>query len=56
VNDAGDMATTKSVLTKLLEQPNLSADQALLAAQALDHLNAGRKKEAADLLSALTGR
>ncbi len=49
-----DMARTKQVLTRLLEEVELSPAQELLTATALDHLQAGRLEEAIEIINRLT--
>lgn len=49
-----DMARTKKVLAKLLDDAELSPAQELLTATALDHLQAGRLNEAIEIINRLT--
>jgi len=49
-----DMARTKKVLAKLLDDAELSPVQELLTATALDHLQAGRLNEAIEIINRLT--
>jgi len=49
-----DMARTKEVLAKLLDEAELSPAQELLTASALDHLQAGRLNEAIAIINRLT--